>query len=104
MKDPRIIRLCAKRRWVLVTIDSSMEKTHCELIKQTDIAILATAHNNAEDMGEWVEGLIKAKPSLERHLKKTPRPWCGTFSREGKINMHVITAATKTRRNRPREM
>ncbi len=104
VKDPRIIKLCAKNNWVLVTVDSNMEKTHCELIKQTEVTILASAHNHADDMKEWVEGLILAKASLEAHFKKTPRPWCATFSRNGKITMHVITQATKSRRNRPKEM
>jgi len=80
-----------------------MEKTHCGLIQQTQVTILATAHNDADDMNEWVDGLIFAKAALERHVKKAQRPWCATFSREGKMNVHEITAATKARRNRPAE-
>ncbi len=80
-----------------------MEKTHCEVIKASQVTILSTAHNHADDMSEWVEGLIAARPSIERHFKKTPRPWCATFSRDGKLNMHCITSSVKPRRNRPSE-
>jgi transposase-like protein len=38
-----IIRYCDSHCWILVTTDSSMEKTHCEVIKSTQVAILATA-------------------------------------------------------------
>ena len=104
VKDPRIIRLCNKECWLLITTDSSMRLTHLEVIKKTEVTILATAHNNAENMDEWVEGLIQAKPKIERHFKKTPRPWCGTFSRNGDVKIKPISMTATTRRKRPREM
>jgi hypothetical protein len=67
------------------------------------ICVADYTSNNAENMNEWVDGLILAKASLERHFKKSPRPWCATFTRQGIINMHHIPKATKSRRNRPRE-
>jgi hypothetical protein len=103
VKDPRIIRFCDSRCWILVTTDSSMEKTHCELIKTTKIAILASAHNNADDVDEWIDGLIRARSKVAQHLKKTPKPWCATFTRDGKVNVHIITEKNKTRRKRPKE-
>ncbi len=105
VKDPRIIKLCAEKGWLLVTTDSSMHLTHTELIKATQISILATAHNHAADMNEWVEGLIAARAQIERHFKKFERPWIATFSREGKVtSIKTIGPQAKCRRNRPREI
>ena len=104
VKDPRIIRFCASRKWLLVTTDSSMGSTHVETIKKTDIAILATAHNSADDMDEWVEGLIAGKAAIERFFKKVERPSFTTFNRQGKIAPpKTITPEHFTRRHRPRE-
>lgn len=103
VKDPKIIRFCASRKWMLVTTDSNMASTHVETIKKTDIAILATAHNSADDMDEWVEGLITGKPAIERFFKKIDRPSVATFSRQGKVNPRTITPERYTRRHRPRE-
>lgn len=104
VKDPRIIKLCDKKGWLLVTTDSSMHKTHCDLIKKTDVTILATAHNSADNMDEWVEGLIRAKPCAERHFKKAKRPWFATFTRNGEIHIQTVGQEKISRRNRPREM
>lgn len=104
VKDPRIIKFCDKREWLLVTTDSNMSCTHCELIKTTQVAILATAHNQAENISEWVAGLIAAKPKIERYWKKFQRPWCATFSRQGKIEIKTITPDIKGRRSRPKEV
>ena len=103
VKDPRIINFCDQHSWVLVTVDSNMSLTHCELIKTTRVAILATAHNHAEDMAEWVDGLIAAKATIERHWKKFERPWCATFSRQGKVQIRHVAPDTKGRRTRPKE-
>jgi hypothetical protein len=104
VKDPEIIRLCDKERWLLVTIDSSMHLTHTELIKKTNVAILATAHNHADNVSEWVDALIKSKAKIERHFKKFPRPWFATISRTGDITIKTIGADAKCRRNRPEEV
>jgi hypothetical protein len=80
-----------------------MHITHAELIKTTQVTILATAHNNADDIGEWVDGLIAAKPKIERHFKKTMRPWCGTFTRQGDVHIKPCDLNKPARRNRPRE-
>jgi hypothetical protein len=80
-----------------------MSLTHCELIKTTQVAILATAHNRAENMFEWVDGLIKARPEIERYWKKFPRPWCATFSRQGQITIWTVKSDVKSRRHRPKE-
>jgi hypothetical protein len=103
VKDPRIIRFCHNKKWLLVTTDSDIVRTHVEEIKRTDIAILATAHN-ADDMDDWIEGLIAAKVAIERHFKKYPRPWFAQFNRQGAITtIRTLTEASYSRRNRPRE-
>jgi len=77
---------------------------HCDLIKETQVTILATAHNSAENVGEWVEGLIRAKAKAERHFKKTQRPWFATFTRDGDIHIQTIGQQRVCCRNRPQEM
>lgn len=104
VKDPSIIKFCASKKWLLVTPDGNMLFTHVETIKKTDVAILATAHNSAQDVDEWVDGLITGKAEIERFFKKFPRPSFATFNRQGKINSKkTITPDRTTRRNRPRE-
>ena len=104
VKDPPIIKFCNSKMWLLVTTDSNMHLTHVETIKKTIVAILATAHNSADDMDEWVDGLIAGKPAIERYFKKFPRPCFATFNRQGKISStKTITPDHITRRKRPRE-
>src|ERR1700677_1573796 len=53
VEDPEVIRFCHRNGWMLVTRDHEMKNTHREEIKRTEVAILATAHNSAEDKEEW---------------------------------------------------
>jgi hypothetical protein len=105
VKDPRILRLCNRHKWLLVTTDSDIRFTHIEEIKLCqDLAILATAHNNVDDIDEWVGGLIIARPRIEREFKKRSRPWYAQFNRQGAITtIYTVTDRHATRRNRPRE-
>lgn len=102
VKDPHIIKFCARQKWVLITTDKNMRFTHRETIKQTDVAIVATTSNN-ESLENWVTALIKAKASIERHVKKTSRPWFGLLGRTGNLNVQTVTTESYTRRHRPRE-
>lgn len=103
VKDPRVIKLCNSKGWLLVTTDSNMRFTHVEEIKKSlNLAILATAHNSAGNLGQWIEALISAKPAVEREFKKRQRPWFGQFNRQGKITtIYTITVEHKTRRRTP---
>lgn len=105
VKDPRIIQHCHQKRRVLVTTDKNMRLTHVEEIKKTTIAIIATESNQLKNgPAVWVQALIKAKPKLDRLLKKQPRPWCCHLSQSGNVNnIETITPHMKTRRVRPRE-
>jgi hypothetical protein len=85
VKGLPIISFCDQHSWGLVIVESNMSLRHCELIQTTQAAILATAHNHAEDMAEWIEGLVAAETTIERHWKKFPRPWCA-FLRQGKVH------------------
>lgn len=105
VKDPRIIRLCNLYGWLLVTNDSDIRFTHIEEIKKCPkLAILATAHNSADDPDEWVAALILAKTEVERQFKKRTRPWYAQFNRHGKITtIYTVTDQHYTTRQRPRE-
>jgi hypothetical protein len=105
VKDPRIIKHCHVNRRILVTMDKNIRYTHVEEIKKTTIGIIATESNRSEaGVGVWVEALIKAKPEIERKLKKHPLPWCARLSRTGKLaGIETITPEKVTRRTRPKE-
>lgn len=75
---------------MLVTRDHEMKNTHREEIKKTEIAILATAHNSAEDQDEWVVAMINLKSRILREFKNRERPWFATFSRTAKLTMNTI--------------
>jgi hypothetical protein len=102
VKDPRIIRLCASQKWVLITPDKNMVFTHAETIKKTDVAIIASTIGT-RDMDNWINQLIKAKAKIERHVKKTPRPWFMRLGITGSINIQTVGAEKRTRRRRPNE-
>jgi hypothetical protein len=104
VKDPRIIRHCHTKKRVLITTDKNIRYTHVDEIKKTTIAIIATESNRSSTgMAVWVEALIKAKPDIERKLKKFQRPWCARLSRVGKLNgVETITPEMITRRIRPK--
>jgi hypothetical protein len=105
VKDPRIIRHCQVKRRVLITTDKNIRYTHVEEIKKTTIAIIATESNRSPaSIGVWVDALLKAKPEIERKLKKHPLPWCARLSRTGKLKgIETITPEMTTRRTRPKE-
>lgn len=88
--DPEIIRFCHNNGWLLVTSDHEMKNTHYEEIRKTEVAILSTAHNSAEDQDEWVAALINLKSRILREFKKRERPWFGTFSRTANLTIATI--------------
>ena len=73
-----------------MTRDHEMKNTHREEIKKTEIAILATAHNSAEDQDEWVVAMINLKSRILREFKNRERPWFATFSRTAKLTINTI--------------
>ena len=75
---------------MLVTRDHEMKNTHREDIKKTEVAILATAHNSAEDQDEWVVAIINLKSRILREFKNRERPWFATFSRTAKLTIATI--------------
>lgn len=88
--DPEIIRFCNKNGWLLVTADHEMKNTHRTEIRNSEIAILATAHNSAEDPDEWVAAMINLKGRILREFKKRERPWFATFSRAANLRIETI--------------
>lgn len=88
--DPEIIRFCHKNGWLLVTRDHEMKNLHREEIRKSDIAILATAHNSAEDQDEWVAALINLKNRILREFRNRERPWFATFSRTANLTIKTI--------------
>jgi uncharacterized protein with PIN domain len=88
--DPEIIRFRHKNGWLLVTRDHEMKNVHREEIRKSEVAILATAHNSAEDQDEWVAAIINLKSRILREYKKRERPWFATFSRTANLNIQTI--------------
>ncbi|MGA2250389.1 DUF5615 family PIN-like protein [Terracidiphilus sp.] len=88
--DPEIIRFCHKNGWLLVTRDHEMKNLHREEIRKSEVAILATAHNSAEDQDEWVAALINLKSRILREFRKHERPWFATFSRSAVLTITKI--------------
>ena len=75
---------------MLVSRDHEMKNMHREDIRKSDVAILATAHNSAEDQDEWVVAIINLKTLILREFKKRERPWFATFSRAATIKIETI--------------
>jgi hypothetical protein len=67
-----------------------MKSMHREEIRKSDVAILATAHNSAENQDEWVVAIINLKAKILREFKKHERPWFGTFTRSATIKIETI--------------
>lgn len=104
IEDTPVIRKCHEQKWLLLTTDGEMGRTHVEEIKRNpDVMILATARNSAtpDEHRAWLEAVIRLKPRILRMYKKEPRPWFATFSREGRItSCKTITEQHTTRRTR----
>lgn len=88
--DTEVIRFCHKNGWMLVTRDHEMKNMHRAEIRKTDVAILATAHNSAENQDEWVVALINLKARILREFKNRERPWFATFSRAASIKIQTL--------------
>jgi predicted nuclease of predicted toxin-antitoxin system len=88
--DPEIIRFCHRNGWLLVTRDHEMRNLHREEIRKSEVAIIATAHNSAEDQDEWVAALINLKSRILREFRKRERPWFATFSRTAILTIHTV--------------
>ena len=90
VEDPEVIRFCSKNGWLLISTDHEMKNVHREEIRKSDIAILATAHNSAQDPDEWLVALINLKTRILREFRKRERPWFGTFSRSANMRVETI--------------
>ena len=91
--DTPVIKKCHEEKWLLLTYDHEMVKTHLEEIKKhPNVTILAAARNSAtpEDNRAWFEAVIKLKHQILRMYKRNPRPWFATFSRAGEITLSLI--------------
>lgn len=75
---------------MLVTTDHEMKSTHRGEIKKSEVAILATAHNSADDPNEWVAAIINLKSRILREFKNRERPWFATFSRTAKLTIATV--------------
>ncbi len=104
--DTPVIQLCHKNRWLLLTEDREMARTHVEEIKRNPcVTILATTHGCAtpEEYEEYLGAVVKLRATILRMYKKEPRPWFATFSKQGNItSFKTITAEDTTRRTRPK--
>ena len=92
VKDPRVIKLCNRYGWIILTTDSSMLNLHREHIANSpNVAIVATAHNSVETIMPWVEAFAKMKSKMEKNaFKKQLRPWYAQFNRQGRFTSGPI--------------
>ncbi len=102
IKDPKVIQLCDKHGFLLVTTDREMRTTFIEVLKTTEIGVLATANNNHGD-DVWVERIIGQKVKILRHFKKEQRPYFSVIQSSGHIKVETLLPAMTTRRTRPKE-
>ena len=85
-----MIKFCDQNAWMLVSRDHEMKNMHCEEIRKSEVAILATAHNSAENQDEWVVAIINLKARILREFKNRERPWFATFSRAATLKIETI--------------
>lgn len=88
--DSEVIKFWNKNGWMLVSRDHEMKNMHREEIRKSSVAILATAHNSAENQDEWVVAIINLKAQILREFKNRERPWFATFSRTATIKIQTI--------------
>ena len=74
VSDIEIIKFCHRNGWMLITRDHEMKKLHREEIRKTDVAILSTAHNRAENQDEWVVAIINLKARMLREFQEPRTP------------------------------
>jgi hypothetical protein len=102
--DLSVIKKSHDERWLLLTYDREMKKTHVEEIKRHPCCtVLATAHGSTthEENDEWYDAVIKLKPTILRLRKKQQRPWFAIFSKAGNItSCETITPSHTTRRTK----
>lgn len=89
VEDTRVIRLCNRHGWILLTTDANMYNIHRrEIAESPNVGILATSHNSPDNLMEWVIGFCGLKIKLERHsFKKKARPWFACFNRQGNFSV-----------------
>jgi len=75
---------------MLVSRDHEMKNMHREEIRKSEVAILATAHNSAENQDEWIVAIINLKARILREFKNRERPWFATISRKATITIQTI--------------
>lgn len=101
--DGSVIGVCHKNRWLLLTQDREMAKTHIEEIKlNPDVTILATTRgcSTPEEYEEWLSAIVNARAAILRLYKKRPRPWFATISKSGIATIKTIQDSDATRRTR----
>jgi DNA repair exonuclease SbcCD nuclease subunit len=102
IKDAKVIALCLKHRYLMLTRDHEMKCTHVELLKGTDIAVVAIA-NNHDHHDVWIEALRIAKAKILRDFKKYQRPYFSILQKNGTVTTKTIGDERLTRRARPKE-
>ena len=81
-----------------------MRHTHVEVIKKTDVAIIATESCDKYSPAQWVDAFINAKAVVRRRIRRFRRPWFAHLAIAGQIRkIETITQEMRTRRVRPAE-
>jgi hypothetical protein len=103
VKDPSVLHLCERKGFLLFTADREMKYTHVEILKKTQIGVIATA-NNQSGTDVWINALVKAKTKVLREFKKHERPYFSILQKSGTLTTETITPERITRRMRPDEV
>jgi hypothetical protein len=87
VKDPKVLALAHKNKWVILTTDHHMREKHKEeFTRYTEAMVVSTAHREGGDE-VWIQAFIKAKARIERLHKKQSRPWCAQINHDGEITV-----------------
>lgn len=68
VKDSKIITLCHRHRFLLLTADKEMKTTFWEELSATTIGVVATANNNGDDV--WAEVSRDSRPKSNGVTKR----------------------------------
>jgi hypothetical protein len=74
VSDPDIIKLCGKRKHILITGDSRLEYTYAAEIFSAKVGVVLLSTNNG-GAESWKRRLIAAQPAIREQIYKRKKPY-----------------------------